>query len=145
MGAYASIAPQPIIEGCTMAEARKNKEQVNFQYLKDKMSEKIKGVFHFHERPGGTLDFDYKFFKNQPVEQYHLDDGQIYELPLGVVKHLKTSGRYPIHEHKIDINGNPELVIGRKVARYTFESLEFTDIGEFAKDPELIPEVTRVE
>ena len=127
-----------------MAEAKKEKKVTNFQYLKDKMAEKVKGVFHFYERPGGTLSFDYKFFKGQPVEQYSLNDGEKCELPLGVAKHLCTSGRYPIHENKLDENGKPVLAIGKNVARYSFESLEFTDI-ELGRKDELIPEVTRVE
>jgi hypothetical protein len=127
-----------------MAGVVKEKKAQNMQYLKDKMSEKVKGIFHFHERPGGTLDFDYKFFKGQNVEQYHLNDGERCEIPLGVARHLCTSGRYPIHEHKQDENGKPSLVIGRNVARYSFESLEFTDLDLGRKD-ELIPEVTRAE
>ena len=126
-----------------MAE-KKEKKVTNFQYLKDKQAEKVKGIFHFHERPGGTLDFDYRFFK-EPVEQYHLTDNELCTIPLGVAKHLNTSGRYPIHEHKVDENGKPVLSIGRRVARYGFQSLEFTDIADLGSPDDLIPEVTRVE
>lgn len=131
--------------GDTMAESsRKERKESNIQYMKDRDAEKVKGIFRFHERPGGTLDFQYRCYK-VPIESYHLNDGEIYELPLGVARHLNVSGRYPVHAHKVDENGKPSMIIGKKVARYGFQSLEFCDIKDMGSPNDLIPEVTKAE
>ena len=104
-----------------MAEIKKP----NLKYLRDKYREKVKGVFHFNEVPGGTLSFVYREFKEDPIESYDLKDGQIYTLPLGVARHLAQNGWYPIHERSVDANGNPLKIVGRKEKRYSFESTEF--------------------
>ena len=127
-----------------IAKKEKITKAPNLQYMKDKDAELVKGIFKFHERPGGTLEFDYRFYKG-PIEKYELTDNTVYDLPLGVARHLNKSGRYPIHEHKLDEFGHPSQTIGHNVARYGFHSLEFTDISDAINPSELIPEVTKVE
>jgi len=125
-----------------VTEVKKDKKQVNIQYMRDKDAQKVKGIFRFHERKGGTLDFSYKFYKGDPIEDYHLTDDQIYDIPLGVAKHLNRSGRYAIHEFTTDKNGVPSSNIGKRVARYSFESLEFMDVNDMKDTSDMIPEVT---
>jgi hypothetical protein len=123
-------------------ETKKIKKDVNIQYMRDKDAQKVKGIFRFHERKGGTLDFSYKFYKGDPIEDYHLTDDQVYEIPLGVAKHLNRSGRYPIHEFTQTEDGKPRQDIGKRVARYSFESLEFMDINDMKDVTDTIPEIT---
>ena len=105
-------------------------------YLRDKDREVVKGIFHFYEVPGGILEFNFKKYKGDPIEFYSLKDGQIYSLPLGVAKHLNTSGKYPEHEFIPGPDGKQSastIRIGRMVSRFGFESLEFLpveDIGD---------------
>lgn len=108
---------------------REAKKEVNLQYLKDKDAETVKGRFRFFERPEGALEFNYRRFKGT-IDTYTLEDNKIYELPLGVARHLNRSGRYAIHERKVGADGKPSNVIGRIVARYGFDSLEFNDISD---------------
>lgn len=101
---------------------KKNKEQ-----LRQRDNEIVRGMFRYDEVPGGTLIFSYKKYKADPIRNYSLIDGQTYELPRGVAKHLATTGSYAIHEYQTDTSGKPVIRIGRKKRRYSFESLGFFD------------------
>ena len=102
----------------------------NLRYLRDKYREKVKGIFRFHEVPGGSMSFCYKEFKEDEVERYDFIDGQMYTIPLGVAKHLNTNCWYPLHAYQQDENGVAVARIGQKVRRCSFQSLEFMDIDE---------------
>lgn len=112
-------------------EKKETKKKPNLKYLRDKDREKVKGIFRFHEVPGGTLEFPFKKWKEDPVEMFKLIDGQQYTIPLGVAKHLNTSGAYPVHQHAMSEDGKSMLKVGKKVRRYSFQSLEFVDIEDF--------------
>lgn len=99
-------------------------------YQRDKDKEKVKGIFRFYEVPGGSMSFVYKKYKEDPVENYTMIDGQVYTVPLSVARHLNNSGKYPIHAYSQDDLGNPIPIIGKKVARYGFQSLEFVDLED---------------
>lgn len=118
-------------------EIKKRKD--NIEYLREKDREKVKGVFRYFESPGATLSFPFKKYKKDPVEIYHLIDGQTYELPLGVAKHLNNNGWYPIHVHRIDDMGNAHPMVGKKVKRFGFDSLEFMDVDGLERHGQFIP------
>lgn len=115
-----------------MAESTEKKEtkKINLKYQHDKDREQVKGIFRFYECPGAMLSFVYRAYKEDDVERFDLLDGQVYSIPLGVARHLNKSGRYPIHEYKMNENGVASQHIGKKVARYGFQSLEFVDISD---------------
>ena len=73
------------------------------------------------------MEFVFREFKGDPVEKYAMKDGQIYEIPLGVARHLNKNCWYPIHEYMTDEHGNKLQKIGTKVRRCSFQSLEFID------------------
>ena len=54
----------------------------------------VKGVFQDNEIKGGSITFPFKKWKGDKIEIYRLIDGQEYELPLGVVKHLNSNCFY---------------------------------------------------
>lgn len=136
-----------------MAQEAAKKETTrkpNLKYMHDKDREPVKGVFHFYEVPGGSMSFVYKKYKEDDVERYDLIDGLQYTLPLGVAKHLNKEGRYPVYEHVPTESGNIQMTgvgdgrnpmqgmrIGRKVARFGFQSLEFLDIDGLEEEPAL--------
>lgn len=103
------------------------KTNSNRKDLRDKYREKVKGIFRFHEVPGGEMTFCYKEFKEDTVEKYTVKDGQVYEMPLGVARHLNKNGWYPKHSHLLDSNGVPSVHIGEKIRRFSFQSLDFTE------------------
>lgn len=98
--------------------------------LRDRDSQKVKGVFRFYEVPNGNLTFFYKIYPQEPVEKYSLDDGKMYELPLGVARHLNTSGKYPVHAHKMGENDKPSIYVNKLISRYAFQSLDFMDLNQ---------------
>lgn len=102
----------------------------SLQWQRDKEREKVRGIFRFHEVPGGTLSFCFKKFKGDPVERFDLIDGNIYSVPLGVAKHLNTNGAYPVHQHILNESGAPGISIGKMVRRFSFQSLEFVDTDD---------------
>jgi len=122
----------------TKKEAKEPK--INLKYMRDKDREPVRGIFHFYEVPGGTMSFSYKAYKEDEVENFTLEDGKVYTLPLGVAKHLNKNCWYPVHTYQTDDTGRPVAKIGQKVRRVGFSSLEFVDIDDLT--PEGKPLVT---
>lgn len=105
----------------------------SIKYKRDKDREKVKGIFKFYEVPGGTMQFMYKAYKGDPIEKFTLNDNEVYELPLGVARHLNKNGWYPEYMYKTNESGMPYMTIGRKVRRFGFQSLEFVDIDDISE------------
>ncbi len=106
------------------------KVKPNFKYERDKDRELVRGIFRFHEVPGGVMSFMYKYYKEDPLERFTLRDGEVCTLPLGVAKHLNKNCWYPVHAYTQGENGMPSMKIGQKVRRCSFQSLEFVDIDD---------------
>lgn len=133
------LTPKPVDQ---LAEVKESLHQ-KLAKQQEKDREPVKGIFRFHEVPGGKMGFSYKAYKGDKVERYDLVDGQIYTIPLGVAKHLNKNVYYPIHAHTVDDNGVPVARIGQKVRRCSFQSLEFVDIEEMAAPPIVTVEYMR--
>lgn len=97
--------------------------------------EKVKGIFHFFEVPGGTLKFFYAVGTAQP-ERFTLRDGEMCEIPLGVARHLNKSGSYPVHAYRQDEAGNTHRYVGKRVRRFGFQSLDFVDVEDLTLNNE---------
>lgn len=98
--------------------------------MKSQDHKMVKGIFRCYEPIGGSMTFSFKKYKGDEVLKYTLKDGDIYDVPLMVAKHLNQNCWWPKHSHVLDANGNPSVEIGKKVQRCSFESLEFQDISE---------------
>jgi hypothetical protein len=107
-----------------------------FEMQKDK--EIVRGIFRFHEVPGGTMSFVYKKYRDEPVQSFTLIDGQVYNLPLGVARHLNKNCWYPVHDYLMDEMGRfgGQFKIQKKVRRCSFQSLEFVDIEDITPEGE---------
>ena len=114
------------------------KKKLNLKYMRDKDREMVKGKFIFHEVPGGMMSFVFRKYKEDPVERYDLKDGEIYNIPLGVAKHLNKNCWYPVHHFQQDEKGDKVQKIGQKVRRCSFQSLEFVDIEDLSPNGDLI-------
>ena len=99
-----------------------------FKEARKENSRMVRGVFRFHEVPGGTMKFVFREFPGDPVANYAMTDGQEYEVPLGVAKHLNKDCWYPQHQHIVDARGNPIVSEGKKVRRCSFQSLDFMEV-----------------
>ena len=121
------------------ATKSEKKKSVNLKYQRDKDREPVKGIFRFYEVPGGTLSFVYRAYKEDPVERFDLTDGQVYTVPLGVARHLNKNCKYPVHAYQQDEKGTPSMIIGKKVQRTAFNSLEFIDIEDIGESTIIDP------
>ena len=81
--------------------------------------QKVTGLFTFNEIPGGTLDFNYRRYKNE-ILKYSLKDGETYTVPRMIAEHLRTSGVIISHEYEKDINGELAMVQNSNKKRFTF-------------------------
>jgi len=132
--------------GTIKTDKKETKSKVNIKYQRDKDREPVKGIFRFYEAPGATLSFCYKAYKEDPIEQFALVDGQVYTLPLGIAKHLNKSGWYPEYAFVPGEKGlvgaySPDgqrMKVVRKIRRYGFQSLEFLDINELEEPSEIV-------
>ena len=111
-----------------------------YRYMRDRDRQLVKGIFRFHEVPTGTMSFVFKQYEGDPVEKYELIDGEVSTIPLGVAKHLNKNAWYPINANSVDGNGKPSKIIGRKIKRCSFQSLDFTGLEDLGET--LIEEVT---
>jgi|SRR3990167_1095307 len=109
-------------------EIKKTKTgKIDFESMRAKDEQKVRGKFIYHEVPGGTVKFPFKKWKGDTLQFYTLRDGEIYTLPLGVAKHLNKNCSYPIHHYTQDESGKYSQRIGQTVRRMSFQSLEFID------------------
>jgi len=104
----------------------------NLKYQRDKEKELVKGIFRFHEVPGGTMSFFFRKYKGDQPERYKLKDGEVCSIPLAVAKHLNANGWYPVHSHAVNADGKSIYKIGEKKRRFSFQSLEFIDPEDFS-------------
>jgi len=131
-------------ENKTLETKKEVKQKQNVRYLRDKDREIVKGIFKFYEVPGGTMSFVFKKYKEDPLERYDFVDGQIYSIPLGVAKHLNKNGWYPEHAFKMNEEGKPAKVIGQKIHRFGFQSLEFIDVDDLDSDEPMLTEMVEM-
>ena len=117
---------------------RNAETKVKIKAMRDKDREKVKGIFRFFELPGGTLDFVFNKYAEDPIEKFSLVDGHIAELPLGVAKHLNKNGWYPVHAYRQEETGHPSVMVGKKVRRFGFQSLDFIDETDFKSEENAI-------
>lgn len=94
----------------------------------------VRGIFRFHEVPNGQMDFVFKKYPGDPLEKFSMKDGEVYEVPLGVAKHLNTNCWYPVYGHndkaQANIADNSLMQIKEKIRRCSFQSLDFTEVSK---------------
>ncbi len=95
------------------------------QYDRDHIM--VKGRFSFKEVPGGTLCFSFFKYKGDKILRYQLKDGEVYELPYMVAKHLATGVYEDIYQDQVDKDGKAIHVAVSKKHRTGFERLDFDD------------------
>lgn len=122
--------------------------QKNLERKQARDSEKVTGIFKNLEAPGNVHRFAIKLYKGDPVEVYEMWDGERYTIPRGVARHLSTNCYYTQYKHlpgEFGENGiraayndgrlrAANMQEAKKVYRFAFHSLEFTD-----EDPDMIP------
>lgn len=95
-----------------------------FEQMRKADAKLVKGVFQDNEVKGGHVTFPFKKWKGDELKVYTLIDGEEYELPIAVVKHLNSGCCYDQHSYLQDVHGKP-LKSGRKVHRFAFKVSEY--------------------
>lgn len=113
---------------------KKETPKPNLNYQRDKDREPVRGIFRFHEVPGGEMSFSLLLHKGDQVENYTLKDGEIKTVPLGVAKHLNKNCWYPEYDYVQTEDMQNIAKITKKVRRCSFQSLEFIDIDDVSND-----------
>lgn len=104
----------------TLTDAEKIERQ------RQEESVKIKGTFQDNELKGGSIAFSFKKFPGDDIVNYHLYDGQEYELPLSVVKHLNSGCYYSTDTYSpnslLQADGKPmKNTAAKKFHRFSFK------------------------
>lgn len=105
----------------------KTKKEIESERSKD--HELVRGIFRFHEVPGGTTTVAFRKYKGDEIWQRKMTDGEVYSIPLMVAVHLNKNCWYPVHDFQVDDMGRQihQFRIAKKVRRMSFQSLEFVD------------------
>ena len=85
----------------------------------------VKGKFILHECPNGEQGFTFRKYKNEPLKNYTFKDGETYEIPLSVARHLNNNVAYPSYKYKNDEAGRPVTSVSEMIRRTSFQSLDF--------------------
>lgn len=110
----------------TAGNARKKTSAAEIDALRKESSKKVKGIFRCFEPKGGEVTFVYREFKGDPIVRYTMRDGEEYEIPLGVARHLNKNCGYFVHGHILGPDGAPAKDKQNKhESRMNFESVEF--------------------
>lgn len=129
-----SVTPKDLTEYHPMTKEAKDQQrrtnEIALRKLWEKDREMVRGIFRYHECPGGVMEFPFHKYKWDEMKTYSLKDGEVYELPRAVAKHLNTNCSYPTYNYKNNAAGQPEVTISERVRRTSFQSLEFVDIDE---------------
>jgi len=123
------IEPTAPDKPAAAAPARKS-----LKWHRDHDAQVVRGIFRFHEVPGGLMSFSFKAYKEDKVQRYDLVDGQIASVPLGVARHLNKNLWYPRYSFE-KIEGMQDIQkVGQKIRRCSFQSLEFMDDADLTPD-----------
>lgn len=113
----------------------------DLQRMRARDAELVVGIFKNMENPGASLRFGYHRYADDPYETYDLMDGETYQLPRGVARHLNNNCFYKEYRHLQGESGqtgvraayndgiqNAERMHeSRKVHRFAFHSLDYME------------------
>jgi len=115
--------------------------------MRDRDAELVVGIFKNLENPAnsggrGAVRFGYRAYKQDEYEFYELLDGERYQLPRGVARHLNNNCFYREYQHLQGEFGDTgmraaaspdgrlktqQMQMSKKIHRYAFHSLEYMD------------------
>lgn len=144
-------ASGPLFPGAYMSKLIKNDALNKIKERQERDEELVVGVFKNNEVRGGSLSFRYKAYKGQSFDKWILYDGERHQIPRGLAKHLNNNCFYyeyqripggvtndPMQASPHDGRQNKGDYLGKKkVHRFEFHSLEFTD-DEYDTKPDIM-------
>jgi hypothetical protein len=153
--------------GLATQQMTTNRKKMTFEELKKQMAkweardaELVTGRFQNLENRGAELKFTYKAYKSQQNEIYELQDGETYTIPFGVAYHLNNNCFWKEYTNSKGVFDAPDAVkggllsapdgrraqntmqIAKKVHRFAFHSLDFSNVNHKDLAPSTLLEVT---
>jgi len=92
--------------------------------MREEESKIVKGKFSCHKPKGGEITFPYRKYKEDHIQNYTFKDGGVYEIPLGLARHLNSVGEEK-NANLLDSEGNHYVGLGEKELRFTFQEMTF--------------------
>jgi hypothetical protein len=72
------------------SETEKAKGAEKLKKMRIEADKLVKGMFEFLDAQGGWLDFNYRFFPDEPIRTVRIVHGEICDIPMCLVKHLNN-------------------------------------------------------
>lgn len=120
---YVQEVTVPISKRLTAEQKKKASDLLEKKRKED--SKIVAGVFKNIESPGAKVEFTYRAHKGEPIRKYSLEDGQTYDLPLGVAKHINNQCQYKKSKYLVNAQGKPIVTDDKPIQRYQFTSTDF--------------------
>lgn len=126
-----------------LTDEQKKKHKADLKKLYEEEKQMVRGRFICFEPQGGSVSFVYRKYEWEHPTQYTFMDGETYEIPLGVARHLNgidvtakalegvtNTCSYPIHAFKMDAKSNvPSIDVGKRQRRFSFQTLTGEAVG----------------
>jgi len=123
------------------SDEQKKKFKADLKKMYDEEKQIVRGRFLCFEPRGGSVTFVYRKYEWEHPVQYTFQDGEEYDVPLGVARHLNgiditakgvngniNSCAYPVHAYQQDGSGRPAVTVGEHIRRYAFQTTSGTTV-----------------
>lgn len=106
-------------------EEEKIEGKKRWDSLREEERKMVKGKFIFNECPKAILHFSFRKYKGDPIKKYSMRDGEVYEVPLVLARHLNNNCHFPSYTYKRSERGDHFSTVSENIRRTTFQSLDF--------------------
>jgi hypothetical protein len=130
---------------------KRTKEELKKELAKKRArdAELVVCKFKNLESEGRPLSFSYYRYKDQPIEKYHFEDGETYQIPRGIRNHVKslytplyeyikgpegTSIQGGITHDAYQLRGMPTMKVEKKRHRFQFLDMDYMEDDDFIQN-----------
>jgi hypothetical protein len=99
----------------------KEEKEAYLNYLKDRDSQMVTGVFKCLEPVGGSVTFSAKAWDGCEINTT-MEHGQEYTVPYAIAVQLERGCWWPTHSYLLDAQGKPVITTGKKNYRFSFNT-----------------------
>lgn len=80
----------------------------------------VRAQFYCFEPKGGEIEMHYAKYPGEPIRFYRFKDGDIYDVPMGLVNHINNNCKLMARSDLVDKNGAPIPASGKAKQLYQF-------------------------
>lgn len=99
----------------------KEQRDAYLNYLKDRDTQMVTGVFKCLEPVGGSVTFSAKAWDGCEINTT-MEHGQEYTIPYAIAVQLEKGCWWPTHSYLLDAQGKPVITTGKKNYRFSFNT-----------------------